>query len=81
MNKLTKTILCLFLLITLTFVIINISNKNYFVNDDNLSYTLPNFLIQAKTLFTYKQIPFINYYQYLGQPLLEQGSISLFYLP
>jgi len=77
----SKYVLVIFLISTATFILIQTGKKNYFVNDDTLSYFLPNIVIQAKTLFNSHSIPFINFYQFLGHPLLPQGQSGVLYLP
>lgn len=49
------------------------------VRDDAYSYLLPNIVLQGETLFESHQLPFINYYQLLGSPLLPQGHTGVLY--
>jgi len=57
------------------------TDPHFFLNDDVLSQFLPEIKIQAETVFLYHEIPQINYYHYLGHPILPQGQFGTFYPP
>lgn len=64
-------------ILTVLFIII----PQFQPRDDGLSYLLPNIIVQGRILFETLSIPQINFYQFLGHPLLPQSQSGVFYLP
>lgn len=75
-------VLLLMMMSIATFFVLNyFLGIEFFVKDDNSNYLLPQLKLQGEMVFNYHQIPQINYFAYLGHPLLEQAQTGVFYLP
>lgn len=53
-------------------------SPNYFLYDDNVMALWPLQKFNWESLFVHGQIPFVNYYQHLGDEYLSQGYTQVF---
>lgn len=72
-------LLPLFVIILL--LILESTQTNYFLYDDNAVQFLPYFVYNWRALLEHGSLPFINFHQYLGYPYIGTGSSAVLYLP
>jgi hypothetical protein len=80
--RIDKYLLLLLSLLLFTFSVLYFFEGSMFVvRDDNVNYLLPQLKLQGDILFGSRQIPQINFYSYLGHPLMGQAQTGVLYLP
>src|SRR5271154_1601873 len=76
-TPLIRALVALWLLL----VIVETARPLFFLHDDNASWFTPTYVHDFRTLAETGQLAEINFYQYGGEPFLEQGQPAVLYPP
>src|SRR5579871_856021 len=62
-------------------LVLELGRPHFFLNDDNASSYIGSYLLAARTFFATGQPAEINYFQYGGQPFINQAQSGVLYPP
>ncbi len=65
----------------LTLALGELASPRFFCHDDNASYFTPTYLYDFRCLTETGRLAEVNYFQYGGEPFLEQGQSGVLYPP